>query len=272
MDDADKGQVSTAAAEVYEELFVPALFSQWAPRVADALELAPGQRVLDVACGTGVFTREAATRIAPDGSIVGVDINEGMLAVAARNAPELEWRRAAAETLPFADGSFDRVANLFGLMFFEDRSRAISEMLRVLRPGGRLVVAVWGSLEETPGYAAVTDLLERLFGRDIADALCAPYNLGSEDVLRALFAEAGAETAHIHRVEGTARFPSIDAWMHTDIKGWTLADRIDDSQFQELLRGANADLTEFVLEDGTVAFDAPARFVVQSLSFEIESP
>jgi SAM-dependent methyltransferase len=261
MVDADKGQVSTAAAEVYEELFLPALFSQWAPRVADVLELAPGQRVLDVACGTGVFAREAAARVTPGGSAVGIDINEGMLEIAARNAPEVAWSRAPAEALPFEDGSFDRVASLFGLMFFEDRSRAISEMLRVLQPGGRLVVAVWGSLEETPGYAAVTDLLERLFGSDIADALRAPYNLGRKDVLGALFAEAGAETASIHRVEGTARFPSIEEWMHTDIKGWTLADRIDDSQFQELLRGANADLREFVCEDGTVAFDAPARFV-----------
>lgn len=262
MDDVDKGQVGTAAAEVYEELFLPALFSQWAGKVADSLELAPGQRVLDVACGTGVFAREAVERVTPLGSVVGLDINEGMLAVAARKAPAVEWLCAPAEALPFERASFHRVASLFGLMFFEDRPGAISEMLRVLRPGGRLTLAVWGSLGETPGYAAVTALLDRLFGSDVADALRAPYNLGTEEVLRSLFDEAGVEVAEIRRVEGTARFPSVEAWMHTDIKGWTLADRIDDSQFQRLLEGAAADLAEFVMADGTVAFDAPARFVI----------
>lgn len=262
MDDADTGQISTAAAEVYEDLFLPALFSQWAEKVADSLELAPGQRVLDVACGTGVFAREAIERVMPLGSVVGVDINEGMLSVAARKAPSVDWRRAPAEALPFERASFDRVASLFGLMFFEDRSRAISEMLRVLRPGGRLVVAVWGSLDETPGYAAVTALLDRLFGSDVADALRAPYDLGSEDALRSLFNQGGAKATEIRRVEGTARFPSLEAWMQADIKGWTLADRIDDSQFERLLRCAAEDLAEFVIEDGSVAFDAPARLVV----------
>ena len=69
MDDTSRGQVTRSAAEVYEEFFVPALFQKWAPRMAEAARLAPGQKVLDVACGTGVLAREAATRVAPGGSV-----------------------------------------------------------------------------------------------------------------------------------------------------------------------------------------------------------
>jgi ubiquinone/menaquinone biosynthesis C-methylase UbiE len=111
------------AANAYEALFVPALFRQWAPRVADAAAIRDGQRVLDVACGTGILAREAESRVGAEGHVVGLDPNPGMLAVAARLAPDVEWREGVAESLPFAGGSFDAVVSQFGLMFFRDRVR-----------------------------------------------------------------------------------------------------------------------------------------------------
>ncbi len=129
------GQVSTSAAEIYEEFYLPALFLEWAPRMAAAAGVGPNQRVLDVACGTGVLARALAERVKPRGAVTGLDINEGMLAVARRKAPEIDWRHGAAEALPFADGSFDVVVSQFALMFFQDRAKAIGEMLRALRPG-----------------------------------------------------------------------------------------------------------------------------------------
>ncbi len=262
MSEASKGQVNTGAAEVYDAFFLPALFGQWPERVAEAAQIQPGQRVLDVACGTGVLARAAAARANPGGSVVGVDINEGMLAVAARNAPRIQWQRAPAEALPFADNRFDRVVSQFGLMFFEDRAAAVSEMVRVLRPGGRLAVAVWASLEETPGYAAITQLLERLFGAEVAEGLRAPYCLGERAQLHALFADAGAQAPEVRTLEGTARFPSIESWIYTDVKGWTLADMIDDRQYETLQREAKGALARFVAPDGSVSFAAPAHLVI----------
>lgn len=261
MDDMLRGQVTRSAADVYEEFFVPALFQEWAAPVAEAAAVAPGQTVLDVACGTGVLAREALKRVRPGGSVVGLDRNEGMLAVARREAPSVEWRLGEAQSLPFADGRFDAVVSQFGLMFFDDRVMALKEMWRVLRPGGRLAVAVWDALDRTPGYAAMTALLQRLFGDRIADALRAPYVLGDEGVLRSLFAEAGMADAHVRTEDGTARFPSIEAWVRTDVKGWTLADLIDDAQYETLQREAQKDLEPFAQEDGTVAFGAPAHIV-----------
>ena len=184
-----------------------------------------------------------------------------MLAVARKKAPGIEWRRGQAKSLPFAENNFDAVASQFGLMFFEDRRAAIMEMVRVLRPAGRLAIAVWDSLDNTPGYAAVTGLLQRLFGDQVADALRAPYVLGDTQVLAALFAEASLADVRVNTIEGTARFPSLDAWMYTDVNGWTLASVLDDDQFELLLREAKQELQPFVQENGTVRFSAPAHII-----------
>jgi ubiquinone/menaquinone biosynthesis C-methylase UbiE len=158
MDDSLEGQVTHSAAEVYEAFFVPALFRQWAPKMAQAAGLAAGQRVLDVACGTGVLAREAVKHVGPSGAVTGLDRNEGMLAVARREAPDVEWQLGRAEALPFDAATFDAVVSQFGLMFFEDQTAALEEMWRVLRPGGRLAVTVWDTLDRSPGYAAMTAL------------------------------------------------------------------------------------------------------------------
>lgn len=261
MSESKKGQVIRSAAEVYEEFFVPALFQEWASRVADAAHISPGQCVLDVACGTGVVTREASHRVGTSGSVVGLDLNEGMLAVAKRKASEIEWQQGHAEALPFDSDSFDAVVCQFGLMFFEDRCAAIEQMVRVLRHGGHLAVAVWDSLENTPGYAAVTELLKRLFGDEVANAMRAPFVLGDTQVLQSLFTDAGVPDAQITTHEGTARFPSISSWVYTDVRGWTLADMINDTQYQLLLQEAEKELQKFVTTEGTVAFRSPAHIV-----------
>jgi SAM-dependent methyltransferase len=261
MDAVCEGQVSRSAADVYEEFFVPALFAQWAGPVADAARLADGHRVLDVACGTGVLAREASKRVRPRGSVIGLDRNEGMVAVARRRSDGIEWRPGRAEALPFPDGCFDAVISQFGLMFFEDRGAALSEMWRVLRPGGRLAIAVWDTLDHAPGYAAMTALLQRLFGDPVADALRAPYALGDPETLSRLFAEAGIPGARVATHDGTATFPSIESWVHTDVKGWTLADLIDDGQYEILRQEALRDLEALVGPDGTVTFRHPAHIV-----------
>lgn len=259
MNDVSLGQVTRSAAEIYEEFFVPALFREWAPRVADAAGLAAGQTVLDVACGTGVLAREAARRVAPGGSVSGLDRNPDMLAVAGRAATGIDWRPGLAESLPFADRTFDAVVSQFGLMFFENRIGALKQMWRVLKPGGRLAVAVCGALDSAPGYADMVALLQRLFGERIANELRAPFVLGDPDTLRSLLTQAGIPQADIRMPEGMARFPSIESWVHTDVKGWTLGEMIDDAQYQMLLREAQRELGRYARPDGTVAFPFPAH-------------
>lgn len=254
-------QLNTQVAEVYDTFFVPALFSEWPARMLEAADVRAGQCVLDVACGTGVLARAAAEWVGVEGAVTGLDLNEGMLAVAQQKAPSIDWRQGRAESLPFEDDTFDAVVSQFGIMFFQDRVMALREMMRVLRPGGRLAIAVWDTLDATPGYAAVVDLLQRLFGDEAADGLRAPYAMGDRKIIENVLRAAGVPDATIETYAGTARFPSIDSWMYTDIKGWVLADMLDDQQFQQLRTAAQQELRRFVVADGAVAFPAPAHII-----------
>lgn len=257
LDSATTGQVKAAAAEIYDSFFVPALFDQWPLRVLDTAGLSAGDDVLDVGCGTGILARAAARRLAGSGSVVGIDVNDGMLAVANRVPEPVSWQRAPAEDLPFLDKSFDRVISQFALMFFTDQAAGLTEMARVTRPGGTITIATWAGIDQSPGYAAMVDLLARLFGDEPAGALMTPFSLGTEDKLKELMRRILPNTI-VTTHEGQARFDSLEAWVHTDVRGWTLADMIDDDQCAELLAAARTELAEFVDADGCVRFPAPA--------------
>lgn len=257
------GQVVAEAAEVYETFFIPALFGQWPDKILDAAGVAVGDDVLDVGCGTGVLARAASRHVGRSGSVTGVDINDGMLTVAGRSPEPVLWRHGAAEDLPFADATFDRVVSQFSAMFFADQHRAIAEMARVARPSGRVAVATWARVEESPGYAAMVDLLDRLFGAEAAEALRAPFTIGSTEQLQAMLSPHLMDLT-VDRREGEARFDSMEAWVHTDVKGWTLADMINNEQYRELLEAAEIELMEFVGADGRVSFPAPALIATGS--------
>jgi len=256
-------EAQVAAAKAYESLFVPALFGQWASRVAEAAAIAEGQSVLDVACGTGVLAREAQLRTGPTGYIAGLDPSPGMLAVARELSPSADWRQGAAESMPFADDSFDAVVSQFGLMFM-DRHKAPREMLRVLKPNGRLVVAVWDSAENIPAYSAEIALLERVAGRRAADALRAPFALGDRDLLAGIFTNAGARSVEIDTRTGIGRFPSVRVMVEADLRGWLPVMGVDltEEEISRILVEAEDLLDSFVADDGRVAFDAPAHLVI----------
>ncbi|MPZ52222.1 MAG: methyltransferase domain-containing protein [Acidimicrobiia bacterium] len=256
---ADRGQVAASAAEIYEAFFLPALFDQWVGPVLDAAGVMEGDQLLDIGCGTGAVAREALTRVGADGRVVGLDPNDGMLAVA-RRTRGVEWRTGAAEDLPFEDLTFDVAVSQFAMMFFTDREQAVREMNRVLQPKGRVVIATWASLSDTPGYAAVVDLLDRLLGRDACDALRAPYNMGDKGELGDLLTTEFSNV-RVTQVEGTARFDSIEDWVHTDIRGWTLSD-MSDEDYNRLLAAAKTELTQFTAQSGKVSFPAPALIAV----------
>ena len=256
-----QGQVSNGAAEVYEEFFVPALFAQWPPYLAQAAAVGPGDRVLDVACGTGIAARYLAAVTGPTGAVAGLDRNEGMLAVARRKAAQVEWRQGRAEALPFAEGTFDAIVCQFGLMFFDDQVQALREMARVVRPGGSIVVATWDTYTNSPGYARLIGLLAELFGEDVADELRQPFALSDTQAVAQLFADAGMHNSAATTHTGRARFPSLEAWISTEIRGWTLAEKLDARAQQQLLAAAAKVMQPYISGQGTVAFPAPAHFV-----------
>lgn len=261
MGKAEHVQVQRSPAEVYEARFVPALFQQWGEVMNDLAGIGEGMRVLDVACGTGVMACAAAARVG-SGAVTGLDPSDDMLAVARRKSARVDWKSGRAEAIPFPDASFDRVASQFGFMFFEDKVRALREMMRVLRPGGRLAVAVCDALDHSPGYAVLAELLTRLFGHDVADAFRAPFTLGDPKQLMALCNDAAIANADVMRRDGKVRFDSIASLVSTERAcAWTLGGLLDDKQFDWLLAAADESLRPFVQTDGRIEFVMPALII-----------
>lgn len=246
-------------AEIYDARFVPALFAHWGPVVTAEAGVRRGDRVLDVACGTGALTLAVAEVVGSAGSVVGLDANPQMLAVARSKPVPVEWLEARAEALPLPDKSFDAVVSQFGFMFFEDKPQALREMMRVLKPAGRLAVAVCDAVDNSPGYGAFASLLDRLFGRQVGDAFRAPFSLGDAERLQAICREAGVEDAEVVRRNAKVRFQSIDALVSTERAcAWTLGGVLTDEQFERLREESETTLEPFVVDDGTVEFDMPS--------------
>ena len=248
------------AARAYEELFVPALFRQWAPMVADAARIESGDRVLDIACGTGVLAREAARRTGPSGRVAGLDPNAGMLAVARGLAPGIDWRDGTAEALPFPDHSFDVVVCQFGLMFFSDRDKAVREMLRVMVPGGRCAVAVWDAVENAPAFATLVGLLDDIAGRPPVTRFARRLRSVTSNALAALFKGAGANSVNITTCDGAARFPNMREFVEAELRGWLpiMGVVLPEPQIDRILAEAETILARYVTADG-LAFDISAH-------------
>lgn len=256
------------AAWAYEELHVPALFQQWSAHVLDAARIEAGHRVLDIGCGTGVLARTAEVRVGPTGLVAGIDPDRGMLAVAEKLAPMIEWQQGTAESLPYPDQTFDAVVSQFGLMFFADRRQALREMCRVLIRGGTLAVAVWDRLENSAAYPLEVELLERLAGKRAADALRAPFVLGDTEELTMLFEDAGITSVSVATTHGTARFPGIRAMVEADLRGWLpiMGVTLTEKQIQTILAEAENALRQYVTTEGQIVFDSPAHIITGKAS------
>lgn len=263
MTEAGAKQAQIDAARAYQGLFVPALFQEFAVKVADAARIRPGERVLDVACGTGVLAREVALRAGPEGRVAGIDPGAGMLAVARELSPAIDWKPGFAEKLPFPDRSFDAVVSQFGIMFFTDRRQSLREMLRVLTPGGRLVVAVWDTMESMPAYEIETAVIEKTAGRKAGDALRAPFVLGDREALAALLAEAGMPDAAISTHRGTARYPGTRVMVEADLRGWLplMGVTLTEAQIAHILGETGPALADYTAADGRMSFDLSAHFI-----------
>ncbi len=195
--------------QTYEASLVPRIFGPWAERLVDAAGLVAGERVLDVACGTGIVARTAAGRVGPGGTVVGVDVNPAMLELARKlGGGSIEFLESNAQTLPFDDSSFDVAFCQQGLQFFEDRPAAVGEIYRVTTPRGRAVCAVWRGQDHHPAMAIVDRVMAPYLPPETLEGSDAPFWLGDINEVRSLFQGAGFSSVHIRTHINEVRFPS----------------------------------------------------------------
>jgi len=261
-DTSETFQIPIEAAELYESAFVPAFFAQWAPVLCEAAALAPGQKVLDVACGTGIVARTAADLVSPDGRVVGFDLNEAMLTVARRAGRGIEWRQGDAAALPFGDGSFDAVLSQMALMFLPDRGKALEEMGRVAQSGGTVAVLVPSRLDAQPAFAPFVTMAARHAGPEALSLLSTYFACGDLDELCGLLASAGLDVSASGTHAGTYRAPSVDAFVTTEVESTPLVERISADVYQRIREGAHDVLAPFTAPDGSVAAPFESNVVV----------
>lgn len=263
-------------AEVYEQYFVPAMFLPWASILLRHAALHSGERVLDVACGTGVVARHAAPLVGREGQVVALDMNPAMLAVAralpAPSGVEIDWHEGNAMSLPFPDNAFDVVLCQHGLQFFPDRARALREMHRVLAPGGRAVAIVLQALSRHPVFEALMESVARKLSLPIS-AVMIPFALSDADDLRSLFATAGFDKIGVLSESTVVRFPEPERFVQLAVTSSAAAV----PAFAELEAPARAALLDSVrleteptvrrcLDDDTVSFPMHAHIVTATRS------
>lgn len=184
----------------YEALLGPFLFEPFAEDLAARLPAATD--VLEVACGTGRLTRRLAAGLAPGARLTATDVNPDMLSVARQALPDprIHWAAADMTALPFGDGSFDLGVSQFGMMFPQDKKKALTEMKRVLRSGGWLVFSAWAAAADNPLWAELGTVVREVFGERAPAAMDLPFAMSDEDAVMAMLNNCGFEDARAESV------------------------------------------------------------------------
>jgi ubiquinone/menaquinone biosynthesis C-methylase UbiE len=250
-----------SAAESYQRHFVPAIGEPAAQVLLERAALRPGERVLDVACGTGVVTRHAAEQVGPTGAVTAIDLAPDMIEVAratpAPATPPIDWHVGDATSLPFPDGAFDVVLCQMGLMFMEDRAAAVAEMRRVLTPGGRLVVGTPGAIQ--PQFVALEQAIVDHISPDLGGFVRAVFSMHDPDAVAALLRDAGLEEVTAAGATAHLRLPAPTefVWQYISVTPIApLVARAPDAA-KEALEGQVVAAWQPYVRDGSLAVDQP---------------
>ena len=265
MSTIDEMGLTPEAAAGYEEFFVPAIFEKWPPKIISIAGISEGDHVLEVGCGTGVFARQAVKRVGDNGRLVGLDLSESMLGVARKICPTVEFRQGNVMALPFDDNAFDVVVSSFMLMFVPDPEKAVQEMMRVLKPEGKLVVAVWEALKNNPVYSGLCEIAGKRIDEAAGTSLAWPFLLGEDGRLNQIFDTAGVSDVTINKYDGRAKFDSLESFVTTEIKAWVLADSVDEEGLANVVRDSKTKFADYC-DSETGAADIPLNAVIASVN------
>ena len=201
----DLWQLTGNIAERYQKYLVPAIFAPWADDLIKRADLQKNDRVLDVACGSGIAARLASQMVGENGTITGLDLSPEALDVARAlspsSGPEIDWVEGDAMSLPLPSNTFHKVLCQQGLQFFPDQAKALQEMYRVLMPNGCVAVSVFYSLDKNPYPAALAKAISKYLDNDSAAQIGFPYAFNDPEELRSLLVSAGFRRVTVEDVE-----------------------------------------------------------------------
>lgn len=252
-------QLGGDAPLAYDTYIVNVFMQDYSRRLVEAAAVESGERVLDVACGTGVVTRLAANKAGPEGQVIGFDLNAGMLSRASasdENVATIDWREGSVTEMPFADGSFDIMLCQHGLQFFPDKAAALAEMHRVLATGGRLLVSVWRSIDHCPWQSVIADAIERHVGSEPAAQVRSAFSFGDAQQLRQSIDDAGFHAVEIRVEPETIRHASLEEYVPGYISATPVAGAVaglDAAVQSEIVADVRDALSAHLVGDGLAA-------------------
>ncbi len=221
---------SGSFADRYQTVLVPVIFEPWARESIRRAKPKAGEQILDLACGTGVVSRQLAGIPQSQLSIIGVDHSDQMLgvarSVAKKEGLEIEWIEADAADLPFSDGIFDLAFCQQALQFFPDRAAALQELHRVLKPGGRAVFCVQRELAVNPMLRAQAAAFDSISGGLAGEAVRAICGLSNAEEIRNLFEGAGFSEVQIESVTLSLYHPNARAFAEGAMGGMHTGDKL----------------------------------------------
>jgi SAM-dependent methyltransferase len=245
-------QLAGSGPVYYDKQLVPLLFEPLASRLVALVGAAPGETGVDVACGTGVVARRL---VGAGARITGVDVNADMLALARSLEPGVTWIECDAQALELPAASFDFATCQQGLQFMPDPDAALRSMHGVLRPGGRLAVAVWRPLHTCPGFDALTNALDARAGRAAGDVLRAPFALGDSGPVLDLVSRAGFAAVRVHNHCHGVSFASVEDLVRSEIASTPLAGMAESwsaDTIPSLIADVTVALADYVADDGVL--------------------
>lgn len=245
------------APENYELFFVPTLSSPLAKDLIKHVALRPGDRVLDVACGTGIVARMASQQVGSTGTVTGLDINPGMLAVARSVTPaetDIQWCEASAEAIPLPDHAYDVVFCQVSLQFMEDKPAALKEMFRVLSPGGRIAMNVPGPAGTV--FTRLAEVIERQIDEESAGFVKQVFSLHDTGEIEQLMRDAGFREVDIQAKDKILSLPAPEEFFWHYVHSSPLAgivSKVDEKSRAALEREVVEEWRKFV-DDGAFLY------------------
>ena len=229
--EVESWQIAGDSPASYEEYLVPGIFKPWAEKLVHLSSPSPGSTILDVACGTGIIARTAASKVGSDARVTGFDLNPQMLdkasEMAEREGLEIDWQQGDAGDLPFEDNQFDHLFCQQAMQFFPEPQQVLKEMQRVLKPGGTLALNILRSIHYNPAYKILADELEEHAGTTAGTMMRSPFPDWNQKTIRNMVAEAGFEDIQIHLDIISMRYPSPEEFLRREAASSPLAEEIE---------------------------------------------
>ena len=255
MPEPGRYQLQGSAPQIYEEQNVPGLFRPLAEITLRQVDVHEGDRVIDVACGTGIVGRLLAEKVGKSGTLIGIDLNAGMIEVAKHYSPpagaNVEWRQGDVVALPFPDASFDLAFCQQGLQFFPDKLAALKELRRVLAPGGSMILTVWSEISEIAAAQSVA--LAKYVSAEAAKSSLAPFSFRDYDDIKALMVEAGFQAIQLETLVVERRMGPAEESIPRGIAATPYSNdvaKLDRATRDALVREIGEALQKYRVDDG----------------------